>query len=390
MTVSVKIRAKGNGRPYLLYYIDPDTKREKSKSAETQDRDEALKAAARWEDELLAFRGKDGTGWDYFRRRFRDEHLGGRKSRKTVSSFATALNAFARIKRPACLSEITASSISEFKLALERAGHPEGTVGNYLTHLRTALRWAARIELIPKAPTFPVLSSSSTGMRGRPITEKEFQQILKACNFQNATYGYAKEWQRFIELLWYSGLRLNEAARLTWDEDYPRVSLAAKPFPVIVFTAASQKSRKPGTSLIAPDFKAWLLKTPPSKRHGLVAPVLNDEGELMPIDKASDRVSQICAMAGVTVSEKGKSGSSQNFRQAYGTRWAAIIRPFTLRQMMRHADIRTTLNFYVGYDSADAGADLYASSQTVPSFVPKRARKPRNAGRQNAKKGRKN
>ena len=47
-------------------------------------------AAARWEDELVTFRGANDDGWAYFRDRFRDEHLA-TLAPKTMDGFGTAL-----------------------------------------------------------------------------------------------------------------------------------------------------------------------------------------------------------------------------------------------------------------------------------------------------------
>jgi integrase len=48
-----------------------------------------------------------------------------------------------------------------------------------------------------------------------------------------------------------------------------------------------------------------------------------------------------------------------DFRRSFATRLAPRVRPVTLRAIMRHADIRTTLQYYVELDADDVGAELW-------------------------------
>lgn len=46
--------------------------------------------------------------------------------------------------------------------------------------------------------------------------------------------------------------------------------------------------------------------------------------------------------------EKVKFASAHDFRRSFGQRWALKVMPPVLMQLMRHASITTTLDFYVG------------------------------------------
>jgi len=54
--------------------------------------------------------------------------------------------------------------------------------------------------------------------------------------------------------------------------------------------------------------------------------------------------------------QKGKAivkkfASAHDLRRAFGQRWAIRIMPTVLRELMRHADISTTMKYYVGQNA---------------------------------------
>jgi hypothetical protein len=56
--------------------------------------------------------------------------------------------------------------------------------------------------------------------------------------------------------------------------------------------------------------------------------------------------------------------------------------PMTLQKLMRHAELSTTLKYYVGLTATDAGREIWgdATPATVPKNVPKSSRVRRKAG----------
>lgn len=342
--IRVHVRSKGASRPLLLYFTDPQTGREVSKSANTSDRREADRAAALWEAELLKSRGHDGASWDWFIERFRSEHLAS-LSRRGRNSYVTALNQFRAIVKVDSIKDIDASAISTFKAGLLKKKHPNSTIATYLGHVRGALNWAADIGLIRECPIIKVPKIGKRKlMRGRPITHDEYQRMRALAD---------PPLQRMLDLLWLSGLRLGEARRLSWDSPPLMLQIDAKPYPQLLFYAEGHKAGQDDTTPLPPDFAAWLSRTPPEARSGRVAPL---KGSL---ERVSERISNLGEQAGIVVNEHGKTGSAHDFRRAFGTRWAAKVRPVTLQRLMRHKSIETTLKYYVGLTSADAGAELW-------------------------------
>lgn len=350
--IRVLFRSRKDREHLLLYYVNPDTGREVCRSAGTADRREAERAAALWEQELLAHRGTDGTQWEHFRRRFEDEHLAALPA-KTRKCYSTALNAFGQRIKVDLVSNIDAGTISVFQAGLLGEGYPVSTVRTYLTHLRAAFNWAKRIGLLHAAiqVTLPKAGKRKLS-RGRPIAEFEYKAMRKLAK--------APE-KRLLDLLWLSGLRLEEGMRLSWDTPPLYVSLDAKPHPQIVYLIEGHKARRDDATPIPPDFYTWLRKTPSKQRRGLVAPV---DGTLAMV---SNRITEIGKLAGIVVNDSKRRGraspnkfaSAQDFRRAFGTRWASKVRPLTLKAMMRHETLETTMRFYIGLTGADAGAELW-------------------------------
>lgn len=376
MSIRVVVRDKGGRHNLTLCYRDPDTGREVTKSAKTRDRREAERAAGLWEQELLDFRGKDGTGWDYFRRRFEDEHLAA-KGKRTKQSYSVALNTFRRLCPVDRISLVTTGLFSQFQAALLNEGKPLTTIQTYMGHMRSALNWAAYVGLLRNAPKVKVpRPGKRKWMKGRPLTIAEHRKMLRACRIRGSD---AKEWQRFLELLWLSGMRLEEAVTLSWDEPPVMVDLDTGMYPQILFYADGQKSNEDEAMPMPPDLAAWLEKIKPHWRRGPVVNLVGQHGKgKLTAPAVGQIITEIGEAAGITVNAKSKWASAHDYRRSFGTRWAGKVRPMTLQKMMRHKEFTTTLKYYVGIESEDVGAELWHKKRPkkcVPGSVAKESRK---------------
>jgi integrase len=354
----------------LLYYLDPFTRREVSKTAGTADRGEAERAAARWEAELLDLRGDGDDAWKFFRDRLREEYFPG-VSPKTSAVMTSALNHYSRLLNPARVSDVTGSTASVFAAKLAADGIAQASVFSYLTNLKVALNWAESVGMVAKAPKIKLpRQADRTFMRGRPIVEDEYHAMLKACKIWGDE---APAFRRLLDLLWLSGLRLSEALALSWDRPPIYVNLDAKPHPQMLFFAEGHKARRDEAVPIPPDLAEWLRQTPPRNRRGLIAPVAHRR-----VNHISLKVSKIGEAAGVRVNDDAKAASAHDFRRAFGLRWAQVLMPIHLKTLMRHCEIKTTLRYYVGQSAADLGRIMWGES--VPKKVPKTVSKRRKAG----------
>lgn len=367
---------KFGDRKYLqLQYTDPISGKKRTRSAKTTNRREAERAAARWEAEILA--GKAPASgkmlWTAFRERYESEVVSG-FALETAKKIATGLDLVESILNPTRIGEITSESLSRWIVEMKKE-KPSGksrsiaTVAIYCRHLKAALNWAAEMNFIGMAPKMriPETDSDSKLMKGRPIVLEEHERIREAATkiFEQP---YVARWQRFLDGLWWSGLRISEAVKLSWDAASD-VSVFMQPGyrPAIRFTAKGQKSKRSELVPCAPEFAEMLESTTRSERTGFVFNLATREWCQRPVIIHVGRmIAQCGAKAAVLVDEDtGKFASAHDYRRAFGTRWSKRVMPAVLKRIMRHKDIATTLRYYVDSDVEDVARDLWEAYERV-------------------------
>ena len=366
--INVLIRNKSDRQHLTMYFIDPVTQREVTRSAGTADIKQAIKNASRWEDELKAKRGAHDDGWEWFVDRFEQEHLAN-LAENTGEAYTTALNCFRRFWKGDSLSDITPTVLSQFQSWLRDDGYPVSTIKSYLRHLKAALNWARKMRIIAEVPTI-FMPKGTDASKGRPLTDAEYAAFLEACP--------DPQWVRFAEMIRLAGFRLEEAFIASWDGDRIRVEPDAKPHPRIWFRADSHKARRDQFVPMTPDFHAWLLKTAPSQRQGLICPLFGEcksrPGEPFTSANGAGKVmSRIGESTGIVTGRRRglpSYASTHDLRRTFGTKWALMVKPLTLKCLMRHVDISTTLKYYVHLSTEDIAKDVWSA---VPTNVPNQA-----------------
>ena len=366
--IRVSVASYGDGRNLAMTYRDPVTGRKVAKSSGTTDRREAERAAAVWQDELNTGRYAPPARmtWADFRERHEAEFQAG-VAPETRKKFTTTFNLVERLMRPTRLRDVTTESISRWVVALRNENRKETTVGVYCRHLRGAMNWAKSMGFIHDAPFIRVPKGEK--MKGRPIVLEEHERILATVS-KVVPVGQAALWQRFLSGLWWSGLRLSEALRLSWDSSEP-VAVILQPgyHPAIRFQLGSQKAKRAELVPCAPEFAELLAATPEADQVGKVFPFP------LSVDRVGRMVSAIGRKANVIVDEDTqKPATAHDYRRAFGTRWSKRLMPTVLKRLMRHKDIGTTLKYYVDQDVEDIATDLWAAyrkSNTLGNTTPK-------------------
>lgn len=380
MEESIKVHVVDYGRKSLyLRYTDPHTGKQIAKSARTSNRNEATKAAGKWEDELRDGRYKPASKitWAEFRRRYEDEVLPG-LAENTDLKTGGVFNAVERILGPGRLSSLTTERISYFVRVLREermvetktvdgeerqveklVRRSESTIAGHLATLKAALNWAKRQGMLRAVPTIDMPTRAKDGklMKGRPITTEEFDRMLAKTPEERPRE--AAQWKRLQRGLWASGLRLEEALELTWDEhNKPRLDLTGRR-PLILIPAEHQKNHTDTLHPIAPEFAEFVEATPKAERTGYVFPL-----PFRRKDTVSKVITAIGKAAGVKVNTDGRTGkvkyaSAHDLRRAFGERWAKRVMPAVLQKLMRHSHIETTLKYYVGMDAITTADTLW-------------------------------
>lgn len=365
----IKVGIIDRGRKYLyMRYLDPLTGKFVERSAGTQKRSEAVKAAGKWEAELREGRYQKPTriAWEAFRHYYEANGL----PMLAISSQATyeaTLNVLERLCNPQRLADVTTALVTSFTAKLRESGVSEATVGRHLRHLKVILRWAQGQGLLHKLPTFnmPKRVKGSKVMKGRPITTEEFERMIEAVPkvVENVA---AESWRFYLKGLWESGLRLTESLVLRWDDSPGSivVDFTGKR-PMLRIPAEAHKGNRDMLLPMTPEFAALLQSVSESERWGRVFKLLAVDGTPLPEGRhfVGPVVSAIGKAAGVVVDEHQRHGkavrkyaSAHDCRRAFAVRWAAKIMPTQLRELMRHTDIQTTMKFYIGHN-AEATAD---------------------------------
>ena len=363
-----------------LKYIDPITGAQKYRSAKTTVRREAERAAATWEKELEEGRycGSRIT-WEDFRERFEVEKLRNQKP-TTFMKVNVVFNSIEKHINPKRLQDLTADRLSTFQVILrDQLKLSKNSISSMMAHLRSALQWAVNKKLLAAVPHIDREGMKGGNlMKGRPLVREEYERML-AVVAKVVGDDAAESYRRLLRGIWDSGLRLSEAMALTWDQGSGLwIDLTGK-YPKLVIPASQQKSGKDEIVPITKEFYEFLLETPEAERHGNVFnPQPKRKNQPRPSMWWVSRViCQIGEKANIKVSErknergkKDKAGnlkpsivkfaSAHDLRRSFGTRLASKVKPAVLKKMMRHANINTTMDYYIDLDADDVSRELWA------------------------------
>jgi site-specific recombinase XerC len=243
--IIVTVASAGPGRALSLCWRDPVTGKRRLQSSGTLDEKKAIGKAAVLQDELNSgrFVSPSRITWEDFCQKYEAEKLTA-LAPHTAETARGALAHVARVLNPGRLAAISPTVLSRFQADLRKEGMKETTIAKVLRHLKAALRWGEKQGLLRKAPAIemPKGPKGQSLAKSRPIAGEEAERLLLAV--PKVRPDDAPAWVRFINGLWLSGLRLGEAAGLSWDlEAGFRVDFH-RGRPVLVIRGGSQKSRK--------------------------------------------------------------------------------------------------------------------------------------------------
>ena len=361
------------GRKYLyLRYTDPVTGQRIEKSARTTKKKEAMKRAGEWQTELR--NGIDAKGrivtWSEFRDRYEDDCVSQMKD-STAVTVSGVFNNFERVMRPDRVSRINTNWIARFqKLRLEEVS--AATIEGDCRVLKAALNWAKLQGYVTAVPQFPRLKRARKvkQMKGRPVTEAEFERMLKAAAQLPSCDSGSMTW--LLKGLWVSGLRLSEALSLTWDiwSDGIRVDMSGEST-VLLISAEDEKGGQDREYAVAPEFDDFLKSVSDEERVGHVFNVKLSGRVCRNTNTISKKIVAIGELADVKVDErkvidrktrkasmKTVWGSAHDLRRAFGLRWARRVMPMVLKELMRHKTVLTTEKYYVGIQAQETAKHL--------------------------------
>jgi integrase len=364
-------------RPHLvLQWHDPETGKRKSQTAGTCNPLEAEKARADLEYELNHGLHQAGArmAWDTFRERFEDEYVAALRA-NTRGNYADTLNLFERLCNPRRLDLITARTVSAFAAAMRservhagKVGMEPSTVKVRLQFLRTALAWAVAQGLMAKLPTFPRVKLA--GKAPQPVAGEAFERLLDKA-------GGDAEMRAYLLCGWLAGLRLREAYNLEWGpaERAPWVDLERNR---LWLPAAAVKATRDQWLPLDPELREALEALP---RHGKRVFRFDGPRGRVCAEAVSQRVRALARRAGLRMSMK-------TLRRGFGCRYAADVPAQVLQKLMRHSNIKTTMDYYANVDAAVEAAVLGRKRNSSRNSCPPAADTSRPANDANHQPGR--
>jgi integrase len=335
-------------RPHLmLQWSDPETGRRKSKSAGTADEGEAERADLEYELNHGLHKQTAQMSWERFRELFEQEFVAQRRA-NTRRNYRVTLDLFEQVCRPSSLRSVSGRTVSAFAAGLRRlpgcgGAMRDSTVKVRLQFLHTALQWAAHQKLLPECPRFPVVKPPRK--RPQPVPAESFERLLAKADEDRM--------RAFLLCGWLAGLRLNEALALE-REQTDKAPYLDPDRDRIVFPAEVVKAAEDQWVPLDPDLRDALQALPKEGRKVFRFEAIDGRGarELTDIT-VSARVRDLAQAAGVKLTYK-------SLRRGFGCRYAGKVPAQVLQKLMRHASIRTTMDYYANVDDAAMEAVLGA------------------------------
>ena len=387
MRIKVYLMRLAGRRFWECQWKDPITGKLKTKSTKTAIKRDAERFAGAHAESLNAgnLRTVLNTKWNYLADRYEAEALPSR-AKKTAYKFTGMRRWLKKLIDPEYAITIDSDLISKFQSKLRAEGQSEATIKGHLSALRACLNWADNLKLIPEVPRF-VMPKRINRAKGRALTQAEYDLYVTTMETEVGD-DHKAGFRRLIEGLWLSGLRIDEAIRLTWEPTFDGISVDLSGDVARLRIEANEDKSSTAAQLlpITPDFADFLLAVPPHLRHGRVfRPTIDGmKSEFMRSDTCSDILCRIGRKSKIVVAEyrpkpgakepRRKYASAHDFRRTFGTRWAPLVTPQQLQQLMRHSSIETTMTFYVKTETKEverATQDaMHQLTNTLPNTIP--------------------
>jgi integrase len=196
-------------------------------------------------------------------------------------------------------------------------------------------------KLMQAVPHFPSVKVPRKKPQAVPV--ELFERILEKAPTQ--------QWQVYLMCGWYAGLRLEEARLLELEETdlVPYVSLDRDR---IILPAGFVKGVEDQWVPLDPVLKEALANLPRRKGDPRVFRFISGRtgGEMHSLT-VSGCVRKIAGKAGVRLTFK-------SLRRGFGCRYAGKVSAQVLQRLMRHANIKTTMDYYANVDDAVVDAVL--------------------------------
>lgn len=309
---------------------------------------------------------------EWLRRKARDS------SKATMARYKSHAEAFLswlgdeRRKKP--LESVTPQHVREWREGLQDSGRAGKTVLSYVKDLGAIYRAAMREGIVSFNPCGTSIADTATddSHERKPFTGEEVAKLAAAAP--------TEEWRGLVLVAAFTGLRLGDAARLSWEA----VDLEAKLITLI--PSKTKRKKKEVTIPIHPDLLAYLLAAPVAD-DSPAAPVFPKLATLKVGSRngLSDKFSALMAAAGVDRGKPSRTIAEGEEKGAGRITWERGFHSLrhTFTTWLRNAGVseedrmtltgHSTRESHSIYSHADekAGRDAIAK---LPSLNPKKSK----------------
>jgi len=366
---------KPKGKAYWqCFWVCPDTGKQRRRSTGERRRRDAVGVMQGIERELNSGVGDDYRSWPAFNRYYR-KHA--KIAKASLQEWSTVHDRIVGIIDPRDIRDLTSTQITSFATELQSRGLSDGTVAKYLRTLSAALSWAKKHRIIAEAPNIimPEVAPRKRRMKGRPLTLEEFERLLTAVATTVKNPDHHAEWRRVLRAFWFGGFRLEELLALSWDDPTQLMpwDITSRRPTMAIHAELEKGGRDRPYYPLAPEFAELLRETPESQRVGWVFQPHSRTGPTRNKGTIGKTIAKIGKAAGVVAGRQRKRDQSDvygprfatahDLRRSFGTRWALRVKPAVLKELMRHASITTTMDYYVEFDSEELGDVIWSAYQ---------------------------
>lgn len=313
----------------------PGSTRRRVQSLKTADETEADRLRADLEYELnhnISRAASIKLSWEAFSEKILEERYATYPKQSQVK-IKSLLKKFGDVNKPKLLSDVDEQMLTNYATHLRKKGLRPASIKTHLSNLRSVLRWAVRQKLISSAPNVePVRVPKKNHVR--VLSDNEYAVLLASLK---------PDWALFVQVAWLTGMRRGELLGLRWEQQetcawidwqHNRIQIPAE--------ACKAKENQ------------WIPMHP--NLAELLAKHRQDRGRVFSLTENQAEVSKaFCRRARWA----GVKCSLHDLRRSFGTRYARVVPAQILQRLMRHASIKTTLEYYVNLDdSLDAAIKL--------------------------------
>lgn len=333
-------------RPHLgLQWTCPLTGRRLTQTTGTADWALAERKRQELERKLndeAGYKPPPASGWSDFRRAFELEYLSGRAPNTRLGYKAT-LDLFEELVAPRKVELVTARTLSQFVglmralPAPRRAGmraYKASTIALARERLSCLLHWAVQQNYLDRVPAMPDCP------RPRKLPE------AVDCDALERFLLSIEDLQLRVYCLvgWLSALRRNEIYYLSWERGQGLLPWLDLPGERIILPAEFVKGRRDEQAGMPPALVQILQAMPRREGDPRVFRFVGELGREVTPTRVGEWLTELSREAGL------ERFSIRVLRRAFGTHAAGLVPAQVLQRLMRHKDIRITMDFYANVD----------------------------------------